>query len=45
MPVYSIKFGEASESELEKINQLTNGKTFDGKDNLLKAFKEVRAYN
>lgn len=45
VPVYSIKFGEASESELEKINQLTNGKTFDGKDNLLKAFKEVRAYN
>lgn len=45
IPVYSITFGNAREAELNKIAQLTNAKVFDGKTNLLKAFKEVRGYN
>ena len=45
VPVYSIEFGEADNTELTKINILTNGKSFDGKKDLLKAFKEVRGYN
>lgn len=45
VPVYSITFGNAKESELEKIARLTNAKVFDGKSDLLKAFKDVRGYN
>ncbi len=45
IPIYSITFGGASESELKQISDLTNGKVFDGKTNLLLAFKKVRGYN
>ena len=45
IPVYSIMFGDADESELERIANLTNGKVFDGKKDLAKAFKLVRGYN
>ena len=44
IPIYSITFGEARESELRDIAMLTNAKVFDGKTNLLGAFKEVRGY-
>ena len=45
IPIYSITFGDAYEGELKDIANLTNGKVFDGKTDLLKAFKEVRGYN
>jgi len=45
IPVYSITFGSAVESQLEQIANLTNAKVFNGKSDLLKAFKEVRGYN
>ena len=45
IPIYSIMFGSAYESELHDIAKLTNAKVFDGKSDLLKAFKEVRGYN
>lgn len=45
IPIYSIMFGEADINELEPIARLTNGKVFDGKTDLVKAFKEVRGYN
>ena len=45
IPVFSIEFGEADPEELTKIDDLTNGKTFDGKSDLLKAFRKVRGYN
>lgn len=45
VPVYSIMFGSSSEYQLNEIASLTNGKVFDGKTNLLGAFKEVRGYN
>ena len=45
IPIYSITFGDAQESELQRIASLTNGKVFDGKINLAKAFKTVRGYN
>ena len=45
IPVYSILFGNAVEYELKEIADLTNAKVFDGKDELLEAFKEVRGYN
>ena len=45
IPIYSIMFGSASSSQLEDISKLTNAKVFDGRYNLLEAFKEVRSYN
>lgn len=45
IPIYSITFGDAYEYELQNIARLTNAKVFDGKVDLLKAFKEVRGYN
>ncbi len=45
IPIYSIMFGDANDQELSSIAKLTNGKVFDGKQDLVKAFKEVRGYN
>ena len=38
-------FGDADNVQLEGIADLTNGKVFDGKKDLVAAFKEVRGYN
>lgn len=45
IPIYSITFGSSREDQLEEIADLTNGKIFDGKKGLTRAFKEVRSYN
>ena len=45
IPIYSIMFGYASEDQLNEIAKLSNAKIFDGKTDLVKAFKEVRGYN
>lgn len=45
IPIYSIMFGEAERWQLQEIADLTNAKIFDGKSNLVEAFKEVRGYN
>ena len=45
IPIYSIMFGYAVESELQEIAKMSNAKVFDGKTDLIKAFKEVRGYN
>ena len=45
IPIFSIMFGYADETQLEDIANLTNAKVFDGRTNLLEAFKQVRGYN
>ena len=45
VPIYSIMFGSAKETQLKDIATLTNAKVFDGRSNLIRAFKEVRSYN
>jgi len=45
IPVYSIMFGKASNKQLNELAKLTNGKVFDGTQNLIRAFKEIRGYN
>ncbi len=45
IPIYSITFGSASYDQLNKMADLSNGKVFDGRSNLLEAFKTVRGYN
>lgn len=45
IPIYSIMFGDANEYQMRQIAELSNAKVFDGKKDLVKAFKEVRGYN
>ncbi|MCL1824277.1 MAG: VWA domain-containing protein, partial [Oscillospiraceae bacterium] len=45
VPVFSIMFGEASSSQLNKISELTRSRTFDGRTDIVSAFKQVRGYN
>ncbi len=45
IPIYSIMFASARESQLKDIAELTNAKVFDGRNNLTEAFKELRSYN
>lgn len=45
IPVYSILFASADEDQMKEIARLTGGKVFDGRDDLLSAFKAVRGYN
>lgn len=45
IPIFSITFGEATEYYLDDIAELSNAKVFDGKTDLVEAFKEVREYN
>ncbi|MDR0198093.1 MAG: VWA domain-containing protein [Oscillospiraceae bacterium] len=44
-PVFSIMFGEASDNQLGKISTLTRSRTFDGRKDIISAFKQVRGYN
>jgi Ca-activated chloride channel family protein len=44
-PVFSILFGKADRTELDKISTLTGGKTFDGVTQpLTDIFEQIRAY-
>jgi Ca-activated chloride channel homolog len=45
VPVYAIRFGEASEDQLKQITNLTSGRIFDGRDHLIDAFREAKGYN
>lgn len=45
IPVFSIMFGEASDEQLNEISELTRARTFDGKENLVEAFKNAKGYN
>ncbi len=44
-PVFSIMFGDADPKQLDALSAASNGKTFDGRTNLVEAFQEIRAYN
>lgn len=45
VPVFGVLFGEASEAQLRPLTQMTSGKIFDGRKDLIKTFREVRGYN
>jgi Ca-activated chloride channel family protein len=45
VPIYSILFGSASQGQLDKIAALTSGRVFDGRKNLIDAFREAKGYN
>jgi Ca-activated chloride channel homolog len=45
IPIFCITFGGADLKELKKIAKLSNARVFDGRTDLVAAFKEVRGYN
>ncbi|GAU78824.1 substrate-binding and VWA domain-containing protein [Fusibacter sp. 3D3] len=45
IPIFSILFGDASEDQLKEIEKLTLSRIFDGKEDLISAFKKARGYN
>lgn len=45
VPVFSIMFGSADETQLEELAQYTNARVFDGREDLTKAFQSVKGYN
>jgi Ca-activated chloride channel family protein len=45
VPVFAITFGDASEKQLKEITGLTRGDIFDGKKDLITAFRKAKGYN
>ena len=45
VPVFSIMFGDADETQLEELAEYTNARVFDGRENLTEAFRSVKGYN
>lgn len=44
-PIYSITMGDADERQLAELADLSGGKLFNGKTDLVLAFKTLRGYN
>jgi Ca-activated chloride channel family protein len=45
VPIFSIMFGEASKRQLEALSSVTRGRVFDGRKDLVNAFRAVKGYN
>lgn len=45
VPVYAILFGDASRDQLERIADATAGRIFDGRDDLIDAFRQAKGNN
>lgn len=45
IPIFSILFADASIDELEGLAELSKARVFDGRNNLVAAFKQVKGYN
>ncbi len=45
IPIFSIMFGDADEEQLHDLAELSRGRVFDGRHDLLKAFRKAKGYN
>lgn len=45
VPVFTIMFGDADPAQLDRISRLTRARSFDGRKDLVSAFREARGYN
>lgn len=45
LPVFSILFADADDSQLKQIASFTSGRVFDGRKDLIAAFKGATGYN
>lgn len=45
IPIFSILFASSEEEKMEELANLTNARVFDGRGDLINAFKQVKGYN
>ena len=45
IPIYSITFGDADDSQLKVLAEASSGRVFDGRQDLVRAFRQARGYN
>ena len=45
IPVFTILFGNASEDQVQALAEYTNARVFDGRTDLIKAFRAAKGYN
>lgn len=45
IPIFAITFGDASDNQLKQVTGLTRGYLFDGKKDLVTAFRKAKGYN
>ena len=45
VPVFSIMFGDADSAQLDSLAAQTNARVFDGREDLVGAFRSVKGYN
>ena len=45
VPVFSIMFGSADPTQLDELAELTHARVFDGREDLIGAFRSVKGYN
>jgi len=45
VPIYSITFGSADDTQLKQLAELSSGRVFDGRSDLIRAFRQARGYN
>ncbi|MEM7391203.1 MAG: substrate-binding and VWA domain-containing protein [Verrucomicrobiota bacterium] len=45
IPIYTILFGQAEKAQMEPLAEWSSGKMFDGRKNVVKAFRKAKGYN
>ena len=45
VPIYSITFGNADDKQLKQLAEISSGRVFDGRQDLVRAFRQARGYN
>jgi Ca-activated chloride channel family protein len=45
IPVYTILFGEADPEQMQELARVTSGRMFDGRKDMITAFREAKGYN
>ncbi|MDO5037890.1 MAG: VWA domain-containing protein [Tissierellia bacterium] len=45
VPIFSILFGQASPDQLQEVAELSRGRVFDGRQDMVAAFQSVKGYN
>lgn len=45
IPIFSIMFGDATSEQLDELAKLSNARVFDGRTDLVSAFRSVKGYN
>lgn len=45
IPTYTILFGDADPQQMQKLARTTSGRMFDGRTDILVAFRQAKGYN